>query len=100
MEEVQDDDVETVNCLLDFLTLNLISKDTALYSMMDKPSIYLKGKLDVKVVRVSRFWVTSSICCQPGLQCTAPAATLSCILEQMGSWNSNRHFPVVNLGRC
>ena len=51
MEEVQDDDTETVNCLADFLTLKLISKDTALCSMVDKSCVYLKGKLDVKVVR-------------------------------------------------
>ena len=53
MEEVQDDDTEAVNCLADFLTLKLISKDTALCSMVDKSSVYLKGKLDVKVVRGS-----------------------------------------------
>jgi len=54
-EEIEeaDDEEEVVNCVTDFLTLKLISKDTALFSLPDNSSIYLKGKLDVKVVRGS-----------------------------------------------
>ena len=53
-EENEEAEVEeTVNCVTDFLTLKLISKDTALFSLPDNSSIYLKGKLDVKVVRGS-----------------------------------------------
>ena len=51
-EEV-DAEEERVNCVKDFLTLKLITKDTALFCMPDSSSIYLKGKLDVKVIRGS-----------------------------------------------
>ena len=50
-EEV--DAEERTNCVTDFLSLKLILKDTALFCMADNSSIYLKGKLDVKVMRGS-----------------------------------------------
>ena len=53
VEECEEAEAEGSACLTEFLTLKLISKDTALFCLPDNSSIYLKGKLDVKVVRGS-----------------------------------------------